>query len=369
MWPGIALKDPNKRYQDFLRVARPRFSGFIENLLLYDNIVVPTDDFMSLTILVGVLGEKAISALLADGALKFVRFRGSLSYIGNGGGLRPFSITKDDRSVLPQWGDTEAAIYWALDGLNVPVNIRQLSRQVLAVTQEVDLGSIEALIRDQTYRAILDSPPLRATFAIRNTNLDHLSGIEPNGVRVYGGVEAEVRESPGDEIDTVLMIARTFLERYAEQATACDDGRTTTPIGHVLAAVPGPSLSTLRQFTNIPNVADLVLAKEIETKKIISLRNTRDWRSFTSWFHQSCRDDPMRAAREYIGLLKQVPMVDKAPLKIVRLLVTTVIGLVNPIGGIAAAAGDMFGTEKLRSPSPKHFIERLEQLTKKQRGE
>src|ERR1035437_123510 len=117
MWPALTFADPNKAYQEFLSVGRPRFNNFLESILLYDEVHVPTDSFMSLTILVGVLGEDAVHALLDCGVLKFLRFRGGLAYIGNGGGLSNFQIGEASGRPKAIFSTSDEAIAWALGGL------------------------------------------------------------------------------------------------------------------------------------------------------------------------------------------------------------------------------------------------------------
>ena len=64
MWAVHNFAGPDRRYQSFLQNGKPRFSHLFDGLLLYDKVVVPTQDFLSLSVLVGVLGERAIIDLL-----------------------------------------------------------------------------------------------------------------------------------------------------------------------------------------------------------------------------------------------------------------------------------------------------------------
>mgnify|MGYP001610257198 CR=1 FL=1 len=88
MWAVFNFDDSNRRYQKFLQQGRPRFTHLLDGLLLYEDVVIPTQDFVSLTVLVGVLGEQAVIDLLEAGDLRFVRLRGAFAYVGNGGGVR-----------------------------------------------------------------------------------------------------------------------------------------------------------------------------------------------------------------------------------------------------------------------------------------
>jgi hypothetical protein len=110
MWAVFNFADPNTRYQSFLQNGKPRFTHLLDGLLLYDQLVVPTQDFLSLTLLVGVLGERAVIELLEACDLRFIRLRGSISYIGNGGGLQPFEMLNDNRQPTACFADDADAV-------------------------------------------------------------------------------------------------------------------------------------------------------------------------------------------------------------------------------------------------------------------
>jgi len=59
----------------------------LENLLFYNQVIVPTVDFSIIVPLVHWLGVPLFKELLEAEAISFVRTSGSLAYIGNGVGL------------------------------------------------------------------------------------------------------------------------------------------------------------------------------------------------------------------------------------------------------------------------------------------
>src|SRR4051812_19396479 len=166
---------------------------------------------MSLTLLVGVLGERAINDLLDIGALKFVRFNGGLGYVGNGRGLTDYQIARSPGQPLPIFGASDEAVAWALSGLNSKPDIKALTPKVIGATKEIAIRDILDTIKHQTYGTILASDELRRAFSVRNTDLNELSGIGQAGVRVWAGFDKPKTDAP-DEIDVVLRIARSYLE-------------------------------------------------------------------------------------------------------------------------------------------------------------
>lgn len=371
MWPAMTFGDPNGIYSDFLATGRPRFKGLLESILLFDEIHVPTDSFMSLTLLVGVLGEHAIHELLDSGVLRFLRLRGGLVYIGNGGGLLPYEIHSKEKRPHAQFSALDEAIKWALGGLDSQPDIKALMPKVIEATQEIDISGLVGAVRERTYRTILDSYDLRNAFALRNTSLDHLSGIAPNQVRTWGGFDKPNRE-PLDEIDVTLRIARSYLEAIAAERIGGADITTATPIGFVVAqeeARQKLDFSILHQISDVPDIGEVVLTEQATVSDLVKLRGSYHWPKFRNWFHEHCADDPLAVSKAYIELLKETPAADTLFGRTIRFLMTGAAGIVNPLAGVAAAALDYYVTPEIHGPSPKFFIEKLEQLAPKQKPE
>lgn len=147
MWAVFNFDDPNTRYQKFLQQGKPRFTHLLDGLLLYDEVVIPTQDFMSLTILIGVLGERAVIDLLEAGDLRFVRLRGAFAYVGNGGGVLAYEMMDKDKKPLACFAEEEDAVAWALGGLNPAPKDAALPKAVLAKTTTIDANQIQDKVR------------------------------------------------------------------------------------------------------------------------------------------------------------------------------------------------------------------------------
>jgi hypothetical protein len=375
MWPIFHFGDANKRYQHFLGRGRPPFERFLENILLYDQIVVPTQDFMSLTVLVGVLGEDAVCNLIESDVLQFLRIEGSLAYVGNGGGLLPYIIRSPDDKRLPFCAPIDEAVEWSLAGLQQPLNKIRIHQLVTPATRAMPLGEMADLIRHETYMDILNSRYLRGVFAIRNKDMNHLHGIGPAQVRIYGGADTA---GNADEIERVLRLAHTNLELRAAQISGCDDMSTSNPVDHLLTAKAervfrnyeaGEAFSHLVQIADVPDVPKVVLSKEVDLLNLIRLRDSRDGRAFRKWFHENCRGDPIKVGREYAALLRSIPRAKTAPVRVIRFLITSGLGILEPILGTIAGTIDSFVIENIaRGASPKFFLERLSQISGTQRN-
>lgn len=379
MWAIYNFDDPNLRYERFLSRGRPALKSFIESVLLYDKVIVPTQDFVSLTILVGVLGEEVVLDLLSAGSLGFLRVNGAFCYVGNGGGMKPFEMASGPHGPpCPLCAPLNGAISWALGGLTKKPKDPLLAQLALDATTEMNANSVHEEIRHETYMDVLDSTYLRNQFAIRNTDMDHLAGIGPKGVRIYGGPDADAWK--GDEIDTVLLLAQANTELRLLDLGGCGDLTTSNPVGHVLKGKAQRTLggqAALQAFTvlqdvaRVPDIGKGVLSKEVHVRDLLRIKQSRSGEAFREWFHSHCRGDTKSIAKEYIDLLERVPKISSLGVRTIRFILTTLLGAIpgaGPVLGPAAAGTDSFFIQRwLRGSSPKLFIEDLKQVSRRPR--
>jgi hypothetical protein len=313
MWALHNFGDPNERYQAFLSNGKPRFQNFFDSTILYDEIVIPTDDFMSLAVLVGVLGAGPVSEMLDEGFLKLVRTKGALAYIGNGGGLHTYQIQSNDGNPLPFSANTEDALLWALRGLN-NVDEKQaktLTGIALRSVREVDISAEEASFREQTYADIFASSYMRENFGLVG-DLSNLVGIGPKGVRIYGGPDSG--SSNNDQIGALLKIAHANLEMRLADITGCSDVATGSPIGHLLrgkqdrarAHAAEAGKVTLKELADIPDIATWALEHRTQIDRILKLRSSSSGVAFREWFHKNIDRDNVSISKAYIDLLNEI---------------------------------------------------------------
>lgn len=344
--------------------GKVRLKQLIENVLLYDQVVVPTDNLLSLHVLAKVFGPESIATLIDEGILRFQRFNGQLVYAGAGRGLTAIKVNvsesvKNGRPVGPAWlptGIAATAILEQMHGVE-PRRAKQIAAKVISVTKEIDLDTILRPLRDRTFEAA-HSPAIE-TLAIDKDNLDDL-GIRADQLRLVG----EWNEAWMDDIQKLLAIARTQHELFAKEQSGCDDMSTLSPVGKIIApnANAKTSLHHLYEITDVPDVGAATMHGAVTIDQVLKFRNTRNWEQFAKWFHETCSSDPNSVGREYVKLLRSEAPLDTNFFKTVRLLVSTAIGVISPIGGIIAAAADTFLLPKIKEASAKYFVDDLEQL-------
>jgi len=375
MWAIYNFAEANDRYEKFINSNIPALKRFVESILLYDVITIPTQDFMGLTVLINLFGKNCISQLLEEQSLSFTRVKGGISY-AKSQGVYPLGIKDGDTGIdKPFCGSTESALVWSQSGINKNEsgNKKSLTQKVLSMTREVDLKEIIGDIKLETSKDILKSQTLRSLFGFKSTDLDNLEMGENKKTYIFPGVQAFNAQT---DLDVLLAITQANLELCLMGISDSQDMSTTSPVGHLLSAkyqrsdpqpIPFDSFSYILEIDDIPDFSQAVLHKQLDLKKIINLRNSKNAIEFRRWFHENCRTDPLRTTKEYIKLIKQVPAIESRLVKTIRFFVTQGLGLI-PIPGVGQAVStiDSFILERFfRGKSPKFFIDKLRQVAHK----
>ncbi len=332
MWVGLNFAATQDRYNGFLARARPAFAQFIESWLLHDIVVVPTDDYLTLTAIVDCLGDRATIALLESGILRFLRIRGTLGYVGGGGGVVgvsfPFKGDGTDASAVG--AEVPDAVTWALRGLRVKPDL-EVAKQAVQHTTELDLS----IYKDGLATAAYDD--FRQLPFGKELDPRCLPGVTNKQVQILGGQDLS---DTNDMIQVVLALATANLELRLMAESSSTDNATTTPIGHALRAreirlgQPHQAFGELRQLTEVPDIAEAVLSRKLSVDALLELRNSMAGAAFRSWFHLNCAQDPSKTTRAYIDLLSAVPTAQKKPVKALRFLITTALGFIPIVGGL-----------------------------------
>lgn len=370
LWPALgATQTFGDATQLELARNQMRLRQLIENVLLYDEVILPTDNFLSLNVLAQAFGPEAIAILIDEGILKFVRFTGMLAYAGAGNGLTIIKLAgsgTSNKPIGPMWLPTGVAakeILCSQPGIR-ELRAKQIAAKVVHATKEIDLDGIREMLRARTYESAT-SAELDAALRVHSDNPNTL-GIRADQLRLLGNFQDDKIER--DDIDKLMLVARTQLELIGREKANCDDISTLSPIGKVLATRlhPDTSLQSLSEISDVPDLGTSVMQGATTVTQIVNLRNSKHWREFVIWFHENCGKEPRHVAKEYVKLLKGTARLDTAFFKTLRLLIATGVGVLNPPAGVAVAVADSFLLPKIKEPSPKYFIERLEQLSPQQ---
>lgn len=368
IWPVFNFGDPNERYSKFLNTKREALKRFLESLITHDKVIIPTDDYMSLSIAVSVLGETQLLQLIDEETVEFVRIKGAIAYVGNGGGLSSVSIaSQGDSKKRAFCAPMDEAIHWALDGLQNVKEKTKLITSVMNATTEIAASVISDEISREVSKDVAGSKTLRLDLGLDGKNLRRLPGIKPAEVRIYGG---EFPDRTSNAIEAMLGIAHANLELKAAEEVGADDLSTACPIGHVLKSKEERLSNSaqkwldLVEIADLPDVGELLLADRSSLDKFLKLRRSSNAVEFRKWFSDNSSDDPKKTATGYVKLLREVSLVEGPLARCIRFIGTTAVGLkFGDTSGTLAGALDSFVVDRLvRRPSAKIFIEKLRQF-------
>lgn len=78
----------------------------------------------------------------------------------------------------------------------------------------------------------------------------------------------------------------------------------------------------MREISGIPDIGELVLSQKVTIRELIPLRRSRSGEQFREWFHENCREAPVRTSKEYMMLLKEIVGAKSTTGRIIRFVVT-----------------------------------------------
>ena len=371
LWAVFNGDDPNVRYSKFLKRSEGAFRRLVESLILHPTTIVPTDDYLSLAILADVFGVEAVASLLDSGRVRVVRLRGSIGYIGGGRGIDYFEILDENKNPRPHAAPVDESVDNIVAALGSRVrDAKAFAALVKSATTEVEVSELTTSIRNATYQDIHNSAELAEIVAEAQGDLNQLRSVAANQVRMYGGLDAPWT---GDSGDIVMAIATAHIEARVADIVGAADISTTTPIGQVLRAEWGvqcsdsaiPQFAELVEIAAVPDVGEAVLSRRASVRDILRLVESKDGEQFQEWFHEHCRTDTLTTAREYTALLREVAPIQSVSVKVIRFVITSLLGKLPVLGEIAGGIDAFFLERWLRGNSPKYFIEDLAQLLRK----
>lgn len=367
MYPVIASRDPNERLNLFLKTGGSAFQNLIDSLIIHDEVVIPTQDFLVVNVLVGIIGEANLRRCLESGILRFVRIRGVLAYAGSGGhvhglcSLTTKACTEED----PKSASTEEVLHWAFSGLTESNETPFLRTEIMESITEIEISTLLQNTVNDT-KLDLSQSVLYEKFESEEIAKGVLPGLAPADVRIY---ESPHIKGQCDDVDLVLHTANVNIEIALSETQKCTSCSTSSPILSVLQAKDAEirgreehkRFFELRKAASIPDLGRGVVEKNIDFQKILKIRLGRNAEEFRAWFHSVEND--ANIGKEYIDVLRQESVVDSLPIRAIRLIATSVVGALEPFSGLAAAAADSFlVTEVFGKHKTKYFVEKLYEL-------
>lgn len=337
-----------------------------EQLLLHDQIIIPTQDYLTAAGLIALFGERTVIELLESDQLRFIRLRGLFGYMrgtGRDGGLATF---EDPAAARPQSSPLESSIASGLDEIQSPLAERdKLVRLLAEKSHSMELSQVLGVVRDNAYADLRHTSLWHDYYTFHQPGLLRLPGMQKMQTRVLG----PTTDASGNPVDALLALTLTNIELYLSKQFGCISMSTGSPVGdcielkfsHLRRDHPARTrLWSFLEVTNVPNLAVVTLADPTKFSDFLRLTQNRNARIFREWFHQTAPLSDQEVTARYIDLLHEMPWAQTAPVKALRFAISIGLGSVNPVLGIAADVADNFLLDRvLRGNSAKYFIEDL----------
>lgn len=380
LWISHDLQNTEKRNAVFQ--TNPSNLGHLANqLLLYDRVVIPTNDFGIVPILINWLGLRHFRSALDSGAICFLRRNGLLGYAGNGNGICTFEIRPTAAKPFLWWqealfGESEKAIELQLRNMCSFISREErpiLKSEIIEKTKIVkyDNELFKKNIVHETYTDImrdesLSSEVRRLSGSVGRINLTRLAGVAANQLQVS-------RVEPiKNAVDLVLRVSEINMDVLMSTVYGDCDFFTSEGAEQILSSklarsgLPRPGLEgfiRLLELSDIPDVGTAVASGQIPISRILNLREETVSQKFRKWMRKAEPQDAKELEKLYVKALGKSGLYQSLPMRLLRFAIVTTVGAFNLPAGAAAAGADSFFIKKwLKGYSPKLFLDRLRNL-------
>lgn len=377
LWPMLTTEPGQVRLQRLQSELITPLDRLIECLILYDEVVLPTQDMIIIPALINVLGEDSVRQLMDSGALKFLRVKRGFAYVP-GKGVAVIEVVNPNGQKPPDSKDLEELVAWIATMCTGSKNPTGFLKSLLYITSEVDADEFETVIRDESEADVINSAAIRDLFGLPDMHPKDLPA-KANTMMLYGGPEF-ADENP--VIMSYLSLVQTNVEAALATRAECHDVFSATGLDTLLAekfarAGHVDASNQVQLLSDIPDFAPIVRGGELPMQKLIKLRNSKHGEEFRLWFHEAVENGE-DISKAYVDLIQQVHPTDSIPGKLTRIAVwtgtSTAVGTmvapgpVGTVGGavVGAVGGlfDAFVMDKIRlGGSAKVFLEKMSKMT------
>jgi hypothetical protein len=362
-------------------------SHFVAQSLLYETLVIPTNDFGIVAAVLDWMGDGAFEDALDSRALTFLRRRGFLGYASDGLGIQELGLEDTPQKPFEWWqraffGDIHEAIDLQLMHRHPGLARSRRERLIERVVRQSEIVAYRDSdffiknIATESYLDARDTPELRAeivSFANaaghrpgEPTDMARLPGVDRNSFQIVGS--AEVTGAP----DLVIRIAEVNMDLLlADFAGGTDlyvpEGADAL-IKHKLARAGYPEARQggflkILALTNLPDIRPAVESGAMTFGSVWKLRQSRTARRFREWLARADPESGEDLVRLYVESIDQPSLMESVPARIIRFGLMTALGISHPVAGGAIGLADMLFTEKfIKGYRPKMMFNQLSKL-------
>jgi len=339
-----------------------------EDLILHDQLLIPTQDYLTACGLILIIGEKGFIELLERGRLKFIRTRSGFAFF-SGNGPAEIGIFGDPDQKRPLDSPIEQSVSAGLSVIDN--NLKHKKKLYDCIVQNslpIEWSAILTAIKKESIRDLKYTKTWRPIYQSNNPNCILMPRSRNINARVIGPEFDPLRNIS----DTLLALTQYNSDLFLANRFGCQNISPFYPMGDLLeiknsrivnAIGHAENLWTLLEVNGVPDLSKFMLTQESNCSDLLKVCMNKNAAEFREWFHKNVELGEKEILREYLDVLKQVPAIQKLPLKSLRFIITTAAGFV-PILGQIAGLFDSFIIEKLfKGQSPRFFIDDLTKAT------
>ncbi len=339
-----------------------------EDLLLHDQIFIPTQDYLTACGLILILGENGFLELLERDKLKFIRTRGGIGFM-SGKGPAEIGVFLDPTNQRPIDSPIEQSVAAGLKVIEDRIKEnKKLHDNIVQNSHPLEWSTILQAVKQESIRDLRYTGTWSPEYESDNPNTILLPKTKEVQVRVIGP-----GYNPKKNIaDTLLALTVYNADLFLADKFDCQDINPFYPVGDILeikanrlfkATGYSDKFWKLLAITGVPDLSQIDLSVGTNLKELLKVTTNKNAKEFRDWFHSNQDLSETEILREYLYVVQQVPWIQRLPSKTLRFVVTATCGLV-PVVGQAVSFFDSFVIERLFRPrSPKFFIDDLTKVT------
>ncbi len=366
-----ALFNPDGRHLHRYLNERPILvNSLCEDLILQDQVLIPTQDYLTACGLILLLGEKGFIELLERDRLKFIRTAGVFAFIrgtGRDGGL---AIASDPDQKRPQDAPLEESVAAGLRVIEDRIHETEtLQKLIVSNSLSTDWSTILGAVTREAISDLKQTPLWKPKYSTQHDGLLSLPGMKKLQARVIG----PDHDPGGNAVDALLALVLLNSEQYLANEYACQDVSTRYAVGDLLDLKQkrlqhsnigsSDKLWTLLEVNRIPDLSQVDLSAGSTFRDLLKVVSGDHARDFRAWFHENRNLAQEEILKEYIDVLLRVPWTQNMPTRVLRFVATSLTGLLPGVGQ-AASLFDAFIFDRLfRSKSPRFFVDNLRRVS------
>lgn len=341
---------------DFNMNDKKQFSAFVqyeiakvmENILLFDRVYVDSIVFPLIVDILYKEDENATIDLLKKGYLSFLNIgEFYISTIENSDGK--YSIAYSKGRSLPFKSNDVFKNYILSYGDKKKKNLKRHLKTILSNSKTLEI-ELDKYGKETVH--IVDSELKNGVYKELGIGLNGNYGITKSNKGVFDAICQVVKS---DTICSILGINNIY---YHDSLLEISKARVKE------YKLINKNFNDILELEEIPNICTLYLEGNLNISDIISLKSTREIKSFNNWLTDSNNGDKDTVIKNYYQATKKQSKLDTIPVKGVRYLATEAAGLI-PVVGTVVGAIDSFVLDEFKSKTPNMFFECMQKRVNK----